>query len=112
MNFLMFAVCLTSVSCSVNRLMPEVNPVKPTPTVTPRPGDLDACGRAGLRIEELNCRRADGTPRWLTPKGASFAEFCRAAIEDGRSPQPECLAKITDCSQIAAAQKEGVPCAF
>jgi hypothetical protein len=104
-------ILLISASCTVSGIkQPSVPPPSPVLPVTPQ--DLDDCQRAEATLKQLDCRRSDGSPRWQTPAGATFTEYCRAAIEDGRSPRPDCIAKITDCSQVSKAQysPEGMPC--
>jgi hypothetical protein len=115
MNRFMLVLCLTCSGCSIGAIRPEPAP-KPIPTTAPTttPTDLDDCQRAEIRLKELDCRRADGSPRWLTPKGSSFTEYCRVAVDDGRSPRPDCIAQVTNCEQVNAAQSrpEGTPCDF
>jgi hypothetical protein len=66
---------------------------------------LDPCGLAGERLCQLECRSSSGVPLWRTPDGGSFAAACRAALEDGRNWRPDCLARISDCSQVEAAYR-------
>jgi hypothetical protein len=69
------------------------------------PEGSDDCGRAGETLCRLQCRDRAGAPRWRTPAGRPFAEVCRAARDDGRDWRPDCLARITDCSQVEAAYR-------
>lgn len=73
------------------------------------PKVLDPCGLAAERLCVLQCRKADGTPRWRTPDGRPFAEVCRDARDDGRDWHPSCIAHVTDCSQVDSAYR-GVVC--
>jgi len=75
---------------------------------------LDACGLAGEHLCRLGCRSNTGAPLWRTPAGRSFADVCREAAADGRSWRPDCLARITDCSQVESAYrtKAGAVCAL
>jgi hypothetical protein len=109
MKFVYFLVALSLAGCNW-----QVKPASPPPTpiVIVTPKDADDCQRAEDRIHSLSCTRADGTPRWLTPKGIPFAEYCREAIADGRSPRPECIATVATCEDVnkAYATPEGTAC--
>jgi hypothetical protein len=72
----------------------------------------DDCGRAGYVLCKLECRSPAGAPLWQTPGGKSFASVCRQAAADGRSWRPDCLARITECSQLDGAYraKAGAAC--
>lgn len=67
-------------------------------TIGPAPApQASACDDAGATLERLGC------PEAKTPAGNPFAVACVAAAADGRDWHPECLAKVTNCSQVAAA---------
>jgi hypothetical protein len=69
----------------------------------PPPVDGSACPAAEARLRELDCKRADGSPWWITPKGEPFAHACLSAHLDGRNWRPDCIAKIPDCEELATA---------
>lgn len=75
------------------------------PTYQPPPVDGSACPAAEARLRELECRFSDGGPAWLTPGGTPFGEACDRAAKDGRHWRADCIAKIGDCSQLAAAYR-------
>jgi hypothetical protein len=109
MKYVALAVlCLSG--CSLNVSSPP--PYTPTPMVVVTPKDADDCQRAEDKIHSLGCYRSDGSPRWLTPKGAPFAEYCRVAVADDRSPRPDCIALVARCEDIdkAYSTTEGTPC--
>lgn len=59
----------------------------------------DICDVAGQRLAVLNC------PEAKTPKGTSYGDFCRHARSTHLDIHPECVAKITSCSQVASAYR-------
>lgn len=75
---------------------------RPTPPAPPGPPEA-SCDDAERTLERLECRSDEGLPRWKTPKGAPFSDACRAALRDGRNWHPDCIAKITACSELECA---------
>lgn len=63
---------------------------------------VDDCEAAERRLQQLDCRTADGAPRWLTPAGTPLAVVCRAREVDGDSMCPNCLAHVASCAGIDA----------
>jgi hypothetical protein len=104
-------IVILLVGCNI-RVPSTTPPPTPTEPILVTNEDVDACQQAEDRLRSLNCRRDDGTPRWLTPASAPFSEYCRVAISDGRSPRPDCIATIKSCIQLTQAYStpEGTPC--
>jgi hypothetical protein len=75
------------------------------PPPRPVPLEGDECERAASRLEQLDCRREDGSPLWRTPGGAAFVDFCHAAMNDGRDVRPDCLALVSSCDDVATAYR-------
>jgi len=59
----------------------------------------DVCDVAGQRLTVLNC------PEAKTPDGTPYATFCRHARVTHLDIHPECIAKITSCSQVNSAYR-------
>jgi hypothetical protein len=59
----------------------------------------DVCDIAGQRLAILNC------PEAKTPDGTPYATFCRHARITHLDIHPECISKITSCSQVNAAYR-------
>ena len=66
----------------------------------PVPVNGDACGAAETTISNLG---GCGLPVRFT------ADACHRAADDGRSWHPECLARITDCTQLESAYRGVCP---
>jgi hypothetical protein len=69
----------------------------------PPPVDGSACPAAEARLRELDCKRPDGWPWYLTRSGQGFAAACEAAARDGRVWRADCLARIGGCSDVGTA---------
>lgn len=65
----------------------------PAPGPAPIP-DTGDCEAAGATLSALGC------PEASTPGGTSFAVACETAARDGRDWHPECIARVTSCSQV------------
>lgn len=59
----------------------------------------DDCQRAGDTLSRLKC------PQQKTPQGTPFATACRRARAEHLDWHPDCIAKITNCSQVATAYR-------
>ncbi len=59
----------------------------------------DACELAGQQLQTLKC------PQQKTPKGVPFATACRNAVTTGLNWHPECIAKVKNCADVAAAYR-------
>jgi hypothetical protein len=79
---------------------PSTGGTGPVATGGESPGPIDDCEAAERRLRELDCRSADGFPRWMTPAGTGLAVVCRARAADGDPICPKCLASIVRCSEI------------
>ena len=84
---------------------------KPQPPQPPRPPAVlhppteASCELAQAKLEELNCRRDDGTQWAKTPGGTDFAVACKVALRDGRPWFPNCISRIPDCSMLMEAYR-------
>lgn len=111
------SVALLALLLGACQPLPGPGPVDPDPPpedagadVSPPPRDagedaspdagVDDCERAGARLEELQCRDADGLATWVDPFGKrTFADECRDALTRGIDYHPACLATIADCTE-------------
>ena len=124
------AVCLCALGCpapgpgpgpqppdDVVPVVPDVVPAPPALDASPAPLATDAgpdadaakdsaapvartaCGRAGATLTRLGCRQAK------TPEGAPFGDACDNAQKNGRNWHPECIEKISNCSQVDQAYR-------
>jgi hypothetical protein len=75
-------------------------------TADPCANPMDECLAAECTLARLRCAEAK------SPNGTPFSEACRRARVDSRDWRPDCLARITSCSQISAAYrvKAGASC--
>lgn len=82
---------------------PDPGPVPPLPPL--HPPTMESCDNAQHRLEELDCRRDDGTPWAKTPAGAPFAEACKRALADGRPWGSNCIARMPSCAELECAYR-------
>lgn len=83
--------------------------------LAPRPPEAvssRACAAAEARLQALDCRRADGGPRWTTPQGEAFAAVCERRAVAGADMRPDCIAAVQTCAEVdtAALTPQGAPC--
>ncbi len=60
---------------------------------------VDDCQAADATLNRLQCSEAK------TPKGQAFVDACRAATTMHQDWHPACIAKVTNCKQVAAAYR-------
>lgn len=101
MKFAVLATAILATGCATVIHRPP--PPLPEPPPNVHPPTMESCERAEAKLAELDCRRDDGTPWARTPAGAHFADACKSALADGRTWTPQCLSRMTDCSQLGAA---------
>lgn len=97
----LFLFALTVAACASNPA-PKPGPMPPLPPQhIPTEG---SCDLAQAKLEELQCRRDDGTLWAFTrEKKTPFAEACKRALADGRPWMSNCISRITDCALLTPA---------
>lgn len=92
-------ICILSVA-----LVLSCSPAVPAPSPHPLPIDPDAsaddCIAAGDRLQALGCRYPDGKPRWVSPKGTPYADFCHRTMEGGQDIRPDCVKVVLSCELV------------
>jgi hypothetical protein len=58
---------------------------------------IDDCFKADETLVKLQCKEA------TSPGGIPFMYSCRRALKNNMNWHPECIAKVTKCSQVKAA---------
>ncbi len=100
----LLVVVVVASGCCPPSPVDTAEPPQPIPVVD------NACERAELRLERLDCRQADGSPWWTTPEGAPFSEACEVAMADGRQWHPELIACLVSCDDLIDAYRGKYAC--
>jgi len=78
-------------------------PPGPVPEPDPAPVPSDPCDEAEATLCRLECTTETGASLCEGPTGVRFGPRCRSDRAKGIGWDADCLAGITDCSQVDAA---------